>query len=150
MKFFYRKVLSFVLYLLPFGFFFFFFFFLQIKPLFIFQLCPRIHQKKFSHRRVYERPSSPAPGFNIKFNKAQRVSDLPKVINAGRARVRFAFFDSWPIVVLKHLIQRWISLQYRVHKIQIYHEEDEHILCYFLKHIVTSLFWKKIHLLACC
>lgn len=86
-----------------------FLFFLQIKPLFIFQLCPRIHQKKFSHRRVYERPSSPAPGFNIKFNKAQRVSDLPKVINAGRARVRFAFSDSCPVVVLKHLIKLYNS-----------------------------------------
>ena len=30
---------------------------------------------------------------------------MPKVINAGRARVRFAFSDSWLIVVLKHLIK---------------------------------------------
>lgn len=69
-------------------------FLFQIKSLFIFQFCPRIHQKKISHRSICKRPSSPTPWLTSKFNKAQRVNDLLKVIIGGRARVGFAFSDS--------------------------------------------------------
>lgn len=117
--------MSLVSHLLSFQFLFFF----RLNLYSLSSFAPEFIRKKYSlSSSKYKRLCSPAPWFTSKFNKAQRVNDLLKVINVAVPAVEFTS-DSWSIVVWKNLIKLCISK-----------EEIMQLVVSFLKRVWTVYF----------